>query len=145
MGGWFSLPLESVFPSGGDHHVSHLIEGISISVPLIGLLLAWLIYYKRSLSVSSFTDSQVGTGLRNFWHNGWGMDTLYNGAIVTPYNVVSKAMRNEWLDYVYHAVVTLCIVLHQWFSRLQTGKMRWYAISMVFGLILLILIMARTS
>jgi NADH-quinone oxidoreductase subunit L len=145
FGGWIALPLGNVFPTEASHHVPHIIEAVSIGIPLLGLLIAWLVYAKQSLSVSGFTDSSVGTGLRKFWHGGWGMDTAYNALLVTPYKVVSTAMRNEWIDYIYHAVVTLCVTLHAWFSKLQTGRMRWYATSMVFGLILLIFILARTT
>jgi len=109
IGGWFSLPLANVFPPSAGHHVSHLIEGISISIPIIGVVLAWLIYYKRSLSVSGFTESSGGHTLRNFWKGGWGIDTLYKTLLV--------------------------------FSRSQTGKMRWYITSMVFGLIVLVSIL----
>ncbi|MFT7525370.1 MAG: NADH-quinone oxidoreductase subunit L [Arenicella sp.] len=144
FGGWIALPLGNVFPVEASHHVPHIIEYISIGIPLLGLLIAWLVYGKQSLSASGFTDSSVGTGLRNFWHGGWGIDTAYNSLLVTPYTVISRAMRNEWIDYVYHAVVTLCVTLHTWFSKLQTGRMRWYATSMVFGLILLIFILVRT-
>jgi NADH-quinone oxidoreductase subunit L len=144
FGGWIALPLGNVFPTEASHHVPHIIEVVSIGIPLLGLLIAWLVYAKQSLSVSGFTDSSVGAGLRKFWHGGWGMDTAYNALLVTPYKVVSTAMRNEWIDYIYHAVVTLCVTLHAWFSKLQTGRMRWYATSMVFGLILLIFILART-
>jgi len=141
IGGWFSLPLANVFPPSAGHHVSHLIEGISISIPIIGVVLAWLIYYKRSLSVSGFTESSGGHTLRNFWKGGWGIDTLYKTLLVTPYVTISNAMRGEWLDKIYHAIVAICVGLHQLFSRSQTGKMRWYITSMVFGLIVLVSIL----
>jgi len=141
IGGWFSLPLANVFPPSAGHHVSHLIEGISISIPIIGVVLAWLIYYKRSLSVSGVTESSGGHTLRNFWKGGWGIDTLYKTLLVTPYVTISNAMRGEWLDKIYHAIVAICVGLHQLFSRSQTGKMRWYITSMVFGLIVLVSIL----
>ena len=138
IGGWFTLPLASVFPIAGEHHVSHLVEGISIGIPIVGLLLAWLIYLRGSLSISGFTESKLGNGLRNFWHGGWGIDTLYDTTMVKPYKGFSHAMRGEWLDHVYHAIVGICVALGSGFSALQTGRMRWYATSMVFGLFLLI-------
>lgn len=140
IGGWFSLPLEHVFPPADEHHTVFWVEGISIAVPLLGVLIAWLVYYQRSLPVTTLTKSTVGTGLRRFWHSGWGMDAFYGALFVTPYNVISRAMRNEWIDHIYHMVVALCVALHHAFSKLQSGKLRWYAISMVFGLIVLILL-----
>jgi len=145
IGGWFALPLASVFPASTEHQVSHLIEGISIAMPIVGVLLAWLIYYKQSLSVSAYTESSSGQALRSFWKGGWGMDTLYNALLVSPYVMVSTAMRGEWLDKIYHGIVAACLGLHQLFSNSQTGKMRWYITSMVFGLILLVSILGWAS
>jgi NADH-quinone oxidoreductase subunit L len=138
VGGWFALPLASVFPTSAEHHVSHLIEGISIAIPLIGVFIAWLIYYKKSNSFSSITDSSSGQALSSFWKSGWAIDTLYNRLIVSPYVTVANAMRGEWLDKIYHGVVSISVGLHQLLSNSQTGKMRWYLTSMVFGLIVLV-------
>jgi NADH-quinone oxidoreductase subunit L len=138
VGGWFALPLASVFPTSAEHHVSHLIEGISIAIPLIGVFIAWLIYYKKSNSFSSITDSSSGQALSSFWKSGWAIDTLYNRLIVSPYVTVANAMRGEWLDKIYHGVVSISVGLHQLLSNSQTGKMRWYLTSMAFVLIVLV-------
>lgn len=144
IGGWFVLPLDSVFPASGEHHVSHLIEGISIAVPIIGVFIAWLIYLKGGLPIARFTESSGGEAIRGFWHRGWGIDTLYDWTLVKPFIGVSTALRSEWVDSFYHAVVAICVALHKGFSNLQTGKMRWYATSMAFGLIVLITILMFT-
>ena len=57
IGGWFVLPLDSVFPAAEGHHPSHLIEYISISVPILGVVLAWAVYLNGKLNVSGFTES----------------------------------------------------------------------------------------
>ncbi|MEM7361088.1 MAG: NADH-quinone oxidoreductase subunit L [Pseudomonadota bacterium] len=145
IGGWFGMSLDSVFPVSDGAHPSFAVEAISIGIPVVGLFVAWLVYYKRSWSVSGITDSGLGTGLRNFWHHGWGMDTLYDALFVNPYNRVSHAMRGEWVDHIYHGIVALCVALHRVFSGLQTGRMRLYATSMVFGLIVLILLLRWTA
>lgn len=141
IGGWIALPLSTVFPSSGGHDVSHLVEGISIGVPLLGVLLAWMVYYKRSMPVGGLTDSGIGIALRGFWHRGWGIDTAYQILLVKPFISTSRALRSEWVDSVYHTVVALCIGLHKAFSRLQSGKLRWYATSMIFGLIVLLTVL----
>jgi len=138
IGGWFALPLASVFPTSSEHHVSHLIEGISIATPLIGVFIAWLIYYNKSRLFSGITDSSSGQALSRFWKSGWAIDTLYNSLIVSPYVAVANALRGEWLDKIYHGVVNVSVALHQLLSNSQTGKMRWYLTSMVFGLIVLV-------
>ena len=138
FGGWIALPLENVFPLAAEHHVSHLIEGISISIPLIGVLIAWLVYYKRSWPVEGFTESSFGKALRNFWYRGWAIDKLYDAVLVRPYTGLAATIRGEWLDKIYHGIVWICQSLHSGLSKTQTGKMRWYATSMVLGLIVLI-------
>ena len=138
IGGWIVLPLDNVFPLASQHHVSHLIEAISISIPLIGVLIAWLVYYRRSLPVNHYTESPVGIKLRNFWHSGWAMDKLYDSVLVNPFVRLSAILRNESVDKIYHAIVKICQQLHGWLSNMQTGKIRWYATSMAFGLILLV-------
>ena len=144
FGGWISLPLGSVFPAEAGHHVSHTIEAISIGIPIIGVAIAWFVYGNQKLNVASITNSSLGTSMRNFWHHGWGIDALYDFLLVKPFTGTAKALRNEWVDYIYHSVVTVCVSLHGWFSKSQSGLMRWYATTMVFGLILLILIIARS-
>ncbi|MDG2089144.1 MAG: NADH-quinone oxidoreductase subunit L [Arenicellaceae bacterium] len=145
IGGYFVLPLASVFPTVAQHQVSHLVEGISISIPLIGVLIAWLVYYKHSLPVEGFTESSLGKALRNFWYSGWAMDKLYDTIIVKPYTGTANAMRGEWLDRIYHGIVSLCQGSHALLSRTQGGKMRWYATSMVFGLIILVTLLGWVS
>lgn len=141
IGGYFALPLASVFPPMSDHHVNHLVEGISISIPLIGVFIAWLIYYKGSTFTSSFFASSNGQTLRQFWKGGWGIDSLYNTVLVNPYITIANALRGEWLDKIYHGIVGICVGLHLLFSKSQAGKMRWYITSIVFGLIILISIL----
>ncbi|NNC98819.1 MAG: NADH-quinone oxidoreductase subunit L [Gammaproteobacteria bacterium] len=138
IGGLFVLPLENVFPPASAHQVSHLVEGISIGTPLVGLLIAWLVYYRGSLPVSRFTETPGGSALRRFWHSGWAIDKLYDTILVRPFVGISTAMSGELLDRIYHGIVQACQSMHGWLSRTQTGKMRWYATSMVFGLIALV-------
>lgn len=145
IGGWFALPLETVFPVSGEHHANHLIEAISIGVPLLGVLLAWFVYLKKSLPISGITDSASGKALRGFWHHGWGVDTLYDWTLVKPFKGTSSALRPEWVDSLYHGIVAVCVALHSGFSGLQNGKMRWYATSMALGLIILVSILLFSS
>ena len=138
IGGWFALPLDSVFPPVSPHHISHVIEGISIAIPLLGVVIAWLVYYRRSIDVDRYTGSPTGISLRNFWHRGWAMDALYDRLLVSPFVALSAALHSELVDKIYHGIVRVCQSLHGWLSDMQTGKMRWYATSMVFGLIVLV-------
>ena len=51
-GGWIALPLAGVF-AGRDHAaVSHAVEYISIGTPLLGLLIAYLLFLGRQVSIA---------------------------------------------------------------------------------------------
>jgi NADH-quinone oxidoreductase subunit L len=141
IGGYFALPLESVFPASDGHHSAHLIEYISISVPLIGVLIAYLVYMNGKLDVSGITDSAMGQRLRQFWYTGWGIDRLYDTLFVRPFVGITTALRGEPVDSLYHSIVSINRTLNGLLSRTQTGRLRWYAMSMVFGLIVLVAIM----
>ncbi len=138
FGGWLALPLAPVFPPAAEHHAGMLVEVISIGTPIVGVLLAYLVFCRGSLNVSGLVDSSAGQAAKQFWHRGWGMDTLYNALWVTPYVAISKALRPEWVDSAYHAVVHACQGAHRALKQSQTGQLRWYATSMVVGMIVLI-------
>ncbi|MBQ0711384.1 MAG: NADH-quinone oxidoreductase subunit L [Porticoccus sp.] len=141
VGGFFALPLvplESVFPVASDHHPSHLIEGISIAIPLIGLAIAYFIYLSGQLNIDGLVNSAPGQMLKKFWFSGWAMDWLYDRLWVRPYKGLAYILRGEWVDVIYNSIVKVCQQLFVGLSHTQTGRLRWYATSMVFGVIVVL-------
>lgn len=141
VGGFFALPLvplASVFPVASDHHPSHLIEGISIAIPLIGLAIAYFIYLSGQLNVDGLVNSAPGQMLKKFWFSGWAMDWLYDRLWVRPYKGLAYILRGEWVDVIYNSIVKVCQQLFVGLSHTQTGRLRWYATSMVFGVIVVL-------
>jgi NADH-quinone oxidoreductase subunit L len=138
LGGWIVQPLADVFPPNDGHHPAAAIEWISISIPLLGLALAYLLYLGKQLSADKLLASGSGRWLREFWHSGWRFDEIYDWLWVRPYRAISHALRNEPIDLFYGLVVWLNVAMHRGISETQTGRMRWYATSMVAGLILLL-------
>jgi NADH-quinone oxidoreductase subunit L len=146
IGGWISQPLEQVFPPAGDHHdVSHAVEYIGIAIPLLGLLIAYLIFLGGQLSVSTLTESPLGRTLQAFWLKGWRVDDLYHTLLVRPFTGLARICRNEPVDFLYNSIVGLLRWSHRGLSSIQTGELRWYATSMVFGLVVLVAIMLRNA
>ncbi len=144
-GGLLVLPLAGVLPAAGHHAAGHAVEYISIGTPLLGLLLAYLLFLGRQLSIDRLVDSNAGRGLSDLWRNGWRIDQLYDALWVRPYVALCRHWRNEPVDLLYNAVVRLSQWAHHRLAALQTGELRWYATSMVFGLVLLIAIMLRNA
>jgi NADH-quinone oxidoreductase subunit L len=144
LGGWIGQPLDDVFPAN-EHHVAHAAEAIGIAVPLLGLLIAYLIFLGKQLSVSRVTESAMGKALQEFWLQGWRLDGLYHAVFVRPFTALARVCRNEPVDLVYNGLVGVIRWGHRALVTTQSGELRWYATSMVFGLIVLVAIMLRNA
>ena len=144
-GGWISLPLTGVFPAGGHAPVSHSIEYISIATPLLGLLIAYLLFLGRQLSIAGLLASPTGQRLQQFFYSGWKIDRLYQAILVQPFSSLAHWWRNEPVDYLYNALVSASQWSHRRLAALQTGELRWYVTTMAFGLILMLTIMLRNA
>ena len=138
LGGYFVIPVADVFPIADTDHPAHWVEYVSISVPIVGLLIAYVIFYSKQLNVDGLIKSSIGQLLRGFWLSGWRIDWLYDAIFVRPYVMLSGLMKNEPIDGFYGLVVAINQTFNYWGMRSQTGRMRWYIASMVFGLIVLI-------
>jgi len=145
VGGWFALPLAGVLPDKDHAHVSHAVEFISIGTPLLGLVIAYLLFLGRQVSISSLVESPWGKALQDFWYSGWRIDKLYDTLLVQPFKGLAHWWRNEPVDMFYNALVALSRWGHGRLITLQTGELRWYATSLVFGLVLLLAIMLRNA
>ena len=54
VGGFIAIPVDSVFSHGEvheEHHVSTLIHGFMIAVPLIGIVISYLFFYAKIFSI----------------------------------------------------------------------------------------------
>jgi NADH-quinone oxidoreductase subunit L len=145
VGGWFALPLAGVFPDAGHGEINHTVEYISIATPLVGLLIAYLLFLGRQVSISGITESTTGKALQDFWYRGWAIDGLYHALLVRPFTGLARWWRDEPIDLIYNGIVSLSQWSHRKLSALQTGELRWYATSMVFGLVLLVVVMLRNA
>ena len=145
FGGLIAQPLSAVFPATAHPEVNHLVEYISIGTPILGVLIAYLIFGGKQLSIASLVSSRLGKALQNFWQNGWRIDGLYNALWVRPYSAAARLCRNEPVDLIYNAVISLSHWGHRGLNGLQTAELRWYATSMVVGLVLLLAVMLRNT
>ena len=120
-------------------------EYISIGTPLLGLTIAYLLYLGRQVSIASLMASSAGAAVQSFWYGGARIDKLYDLLLVRPFTGLAHWWRNEPVDLLYNALVWMTRWGHGRLVVLQTGELRWYATSMVFGLLLLLAIVLRDS
>lgn len=143
-GGWLALPLGEVFSNPGHGAISHGLEAIAIATPLLGLALAYGLFLSRQLSLARVAESAGGKALRQFWYSGWRVDALYARVLTGPFTALARRWRDEPIDAPYMAIVWLGQRLNRWLAALQNGELRWYATTLVVGLIAWLALLLRS-
>jgi NADH-quinone oxidoreductase subunit L len=122
-------------------HGPHWLTPFSVGLALAGLLLAWLVYQRRAVSVEALTH---GLGPLPAWAaRGYGLDALY----VAIYRGVVLALARlvGWLDrYVVDGLVNVASALTLRaggeLRRLQTGRAQDYLYGVTAGLLLVLVL-----
>ncbi len=141
-GGWFGLaPVAAVLPDGGlaGEAQAGILVWVTALIPMLGVLLGYLIFGGKQLSVDALVRSRLGEGIRRFWDGGWGFDALYDRVIVKPFVTLARLNKRDLVDLVYALTVVVARALHRLTAITQTGRLRWYAANMALGLVLVLL------
>jgi len=141
IGGAFHVPVDAVFPVAEGAHHGGLVFWVTAAIPLVGIFIAWLIWYKHIINIEPFTTSGFGTLLNRFLFSHWAMDWLYDVLVVRPYKWIAAINKDDAVDFAYNGTATLAQFLHRTISTTQTGQLRWYAATMATGLVLVIAIL----
>lgn len=147
LGGLIHVPVDAVFAHGAGHeeaHASQLIHTVMIMVPVFGVIISWVLYGSKPYEKAGqhtrkrLLESSLGGFLSRFWFSGWGMDTLYQFVFVRPFVALAQVNRKDVIDLLYSWVALVARVGNSAVVMTQTGNLRWYAISLVGGLVLVI-------
>ena len=142
FGGWIQIPVDAVFSHGEvhteEHHISGLMHAIMIIVPLLGIGVSYLFFMSKTFSVEKLMANPLAKRLHGFWFSGWGMDALYNFLFVRPFVFLARVNKHDLIDSVYALLVEISRVVHVMMARTQTGQLRWYALSIGGGVVILI-------
>jgi len=142
FGGWIQIPVDAVFIHGEvhteEHHISGLMHAIMIIVPLLGIGVSYLFFMSKTFSVEKLMANPLAKRLHGFWFSGWGMDALYNFLFVRPFVFLARVNKHDLIDSVYALLVEISRVVHVMMARTQTGQLRWYALSIGGGVVILI-------
>jgi len=142
FGGWIQIPVDAVFSHGevheAEHHISGFMHAIMIAVPLLGIGVSYLFFMSKTFSVEKLMANPLAERLHRFWFSGWGMDALYNFLFVRPFVFLARVNKNDLIDAVYALVVEISRAAHGMLARTQTGQLRWYALSVAGGVVILI-------
>jgi NADH-quinone oxidoreductase subunit L len=141
LGGLVQMPLESVFHEGREAvHVQGFdwVEIITTGVPLLGLVVAYLFFMKKTFKPETILATSTGRRLQQFWYGGWGMDALYIFLFVRPIEWLAAVNRDDIVDSLYNGVAAFSRICYQAMAWTQTGRIRWYAAGMIVGGVLVI-------
>ena len=141
VGAMITPPLAGVLPESIGHaggEGQHRLEIISVTIALTGLILAVLLYAGERTLVSRIARSAPGRALGAWWYAAWGFDWLYDRLVVRPYLALATLLRRDPLDQGLGVIPRAAREGHVLLGRLQTGNVRWYALMMIGGALVLI-------
>lgn len=126
--------------SGGIHHGASetTLCIIASLVSLSGIWLSYVLFLKRPDIVDGLARTTLGAGLKRLWLSGWGFDRMYELLFVRPYIWVAQANKKDAIDRVYTGISRLTVLLHDTARRTQTGIIRWYAVGIAIGAVIVI-------
>jgi len=123
----------------GSHGLELAVGAVSALICLAGVAAAWWLWLARPRVVRALLDRRpTWERLRRFWLAGWAFDALYDRIFVQPYLWIAERNRADWVDDFYRGVARANVSLHGALSRTQTGRVRWYALGMAAGAVLLL-------
>jgi len=149
IGALLHHPLTSLLPaSPGDAEGEGkaLLEWISIFVALSGVAIAYLLYAGDRQFITSLSSSTVGHFFKCLWKYAWGFDMLYHALLVKPFLSLTYFIKRDAADYVFESFIPGALnLLRLGLSATQNGRVRWYAMSMALGLVILLAYVLFTS
>jgi NADH-quinone oxidoreductase subunit L len=134
-GGWINVPA---FLRGNGGRTAGWLGYCPGVVSVIGILAAWHLFLRRADATRKLTETPLSAALENFWLNGWGFDWAYDRLFVRPFVWLARVNRDDFVDAFTTWVAGLFSALHGLLSATQTGRLRWYAVAIVIGAILIL-------
>jgi NADH-quinone oxidoreductase subunit L len=117
-----------------------LLIGVAVLASAIGLLLAWWVYgLRRGVPVARLGSGRAAAFVRA----GAGFDAFYRNALVGPAEGTASGLAlldRDVLDRGLAASVTTAGWLARGITLLQTGFVRTYALAMLVGAVVLVLV-----
>ncbi len=125
------LPAAAVREGAGSEW---LFQGIAALVTLSGVYLGYRWYYR---GLPAFEASGRASAVHRLWLAGWGFDAAYDRLFVRPFVYLARVNKHDLVDAVYTGIARLSGSLHRALAYTQSGSLRWYAMGLLIGSILI--------
>jgi NADH-quinone oxidoreductase subunit L len=139
-----NLPLLSSFLNTALPETSLMVESTSTEIilqiiaaltALSGIYLAYRKYFRKQVEVQPQLNS-----LERFFYKGWEFDRLYDLLFVKPVVWISEINRNDFIDLLSKGIAALTVYGHRAAAVTQSGSLRWYALGIAAGAVIIITI-----
>ncbi|WP_313055449.1 NADH-quinone oxidoreductase subunit L [Pseudomonas lopnurensis] len=134
-------PLAGVLPQSVGHaggEAKHSLEIASGAIAMAGILLAALLFLGKRGLATRIAQCAPGRFLSAWWFAAWGFDWLYDKLFVQPYLWMCRLLARDPIDATIGLVPHTARGGHALLSRSENGQLRWYALSIVGGAVLLL-------
>ena len=152
VGGALNLPGSHLLETWLEHslygvHPAHFVLSIaliSLAIALAGLLTGWLVYGRKPLAKADQPDPLARPlgGLFHALGHKWWVDELYQAIIVRPYERLAVFLAHPVdqivIDGLVNGMGALVSSAAQSWRRIQNGYIRSYALTILFGVVLVI-------
>jgi NADH-quinone oxidoreductase subunit L len=134
---FFSNLVNHTLPAAMVHEnrqLEMLFQLISAVTALTGIYVAYLVFYKKPELSASFSHSR----LNEFFYRGWGFDFIYDKLFVRPVVWLSEIDKDDLFDWWNIGLAKLFLAGNKLVGITQNGKLRWYLMSFVIGIALIL-------
>jgi len=156
VGGWIGLPLHALWgdrfgaflaPIFGGHSLPHMevstdiiLMIVSVAVALVGLGVAYFMYLVRPGSALQLATATAG--VYRVLRDKYYVDEIYDAVIVRPILAIAKGLWSVLdvgvIDATVNGTANGVAANSRLWRRVQTGNVQHYAVSMLFGAMLLL-------
>ncbi|MDR0805129.1 MAG: NADH-quinone oxidoreductase subunit L [Enterobacteriaceae bacterium] len=139
IGAGLALPLNGVLPvHEWSENGKLMLEVLSGSVAIIGILLAAVLYLGKRQLVTGIAQSSAGKLLSVWWYNAWGFDWLYDKVFVKPYLAIARLLQRDPLNALMNLSAIIVRLCNRTLAVSENGLLRWYAASMGLGAVVVL-------
>ncbi|MBC7473986.1 MAG: NADH-quinone oxidoreductase subunit L [Candidatus Sericytochromatia bacterium] len=134
-----NLPKES---ADASHLMEYFLIIDTVIVALIGISLAYVFYIRKNSILEKIKGNQTLQKLHDFSENKWYFDELYNKLIIKPLLGFSdvflfKFIDKNIIDGLVNGTAKFYSAMSYGVRDIQSGKVRYYAYFMLFGIIMM--------
>jgi len=121
-----------------DTRMELFTEVIASFMSLAGLFLAHFFFVRRRDAVQLLLQLPLAGRLHHLLFSGWGFDWLYDRVLVKPFAWIAHGNRDDFMDLIYSGIAWYQEVFYGALSATQSGKVRWYAMGITLGAVMII-------